>query len=34
MSVPFNPVNAPDFLPVNKLRELQTERFRFIVRRA
>ncbi|MBO4648562.1 MAG: phenylacetate--CoA ligase [Lentisphaeria bacterium] len=34
MSVPFNPVNAPDFLPVEKLRELQTERFRFIIRRA
>ncbi len=34
MSVPFNPVSAPDYLPVSKLRDLQTERFRFIVRRA
>jgi len=30
----FNPVSAIDYLPVNKLRELQTERFRNIVRRA
>ena len=32
--VPFNPVSAADYLPVSKLRELQAERFKFIVRRA
>ena len=32
--VPFNPVSAADYLPVEKLRELQAERFKFIVRRA
>ena len=30
----FNPVSAPDYLPPEKLRELQTERFAFIIRRA
>ncbi|MBO4633557.1 MAG: phenylacetate--CoA ligase [Lentisphaeria bacterium] len=30
----FNPVSAIDYLPVNKLRELQTERFGKIIRRA
>ncbi len=33
-NVPFNPVSAADYLPVSKLRELQAERFKFIVRRA
>ena len=32
--VPFNPVSAADYLPVSKLRELQAERFKAIVRRA
>ena len=32
--VPFNPVSAADYLPVGKLRELQAERFKNIVRRA
>lgn len=31
---PFNPVSAADYLPVAKLRELQAERFKAIVRRA
>ena len=30
----FNPVSAPDYLPMEKLRELQTERFARIIRRA
>lgn len=34
MAMPFNPVSATDYLPVEKLRELQTERFRRIIRRA
>ena len=34
MSMPFNPVSATDYLPINKLRELQTERFKRIIRRA
>ena len=34
MSMPFNPVSATDYLPIDKLRELQTERFKRIIRRA
>ena len=34
MSVPFNPVSAPDYLPMEKLRSLQTERMAKILRRA
>lgn len=34
MHTPFNPVSAPDYLPVGKLRELQTGRFAGILRRA
>ena len=30
----FNPVSAPDYLPKEKLRELQTERMANILRRA
>ena len=32
--MPFNPVSATDYLPIDKLRELQTERFKRIIRRA
>lgn len=31
---PFNPVSSTDYLPMQKLRELQTERFARIIRRA
>ncbi len=31
---PFNPVSSTDYLPTSKLRELQTERFARIIRRA
>ena len=34
MSIPFNPVSAPDYLPMEKLRSLQTERMAKILRRA
>ncbi|MBO5723384.1 MAG: phenylacetate--CoA ligase, partial [Lentisphaeria bacterium] len=34
MSIPFNPVSAPDYLPAEKLRSLQTERMANILRRA